>query len=75
MFDNCAIRQGYIAGPKTFPPTGDAFICLNFDEVGCTLLIELLGISQNLWQRILQNVAGDFGYFHWEAQYTFGWIS
>jgi hypothetical protein len=42
--------------------------------MGGSLLIKLLGISQNLWQSILQNVAGDFGYFHWEAQYTFGWM-
>jgi hypothetical protein len=41
--------------------------------MGGSILIELLGISQNFWQFILQNMAGDFGYFHWEAQHTFGW--
>jgi hypothetical protein len=43
--------------------------------MGGAILIELLGISQNFWQFILQNVAGDFGYFHWEVQYTFGLMS
>jgi hypothetical protein len=42
--------------------------------MGGSMLIELLGISQNFWQFILQNMAGDFGYFHWEAQHTFGWM-
>jgi hypothetical protein len=74
LFNDCAIGKGDIARAETLTPTGDAFICLNFDKMGGSILIELLGISQNFWQFILQNMAGDFGYFHWEAQHTFGWM-
>jgi hypothetical protein len=75
FFNDCPIGKGDIAGAETFTPTCDSFVCLNFDKMGGAILIELLGISQNFWQFILQNVAGDFGYFHWEVQYTFGLMS
>ena len=66
-----AVRKRNIARAKAFPPTGKTFVGFDFDQMRGAFVIKLLRIAQRLRHVILQNMAGDFGYFHWEAQLTF----